>query len=286
MRTKLNLDGSNRRVAERLAMSGLPPGIPMEWLDAGNWRLPSGKALAEFALQAGFLPHHRMPPIAANDEIGANIQLTVRRIGAHADDAAALLDQIGGVGLHAQIEGLVAFALAGKKIEEIPLRHQRDIFAAGRQMRHVDRLQARVADLHGEPRDRRMRQFQEFVEQAEFGYHFQRRGMDRVAAEIAKKILMLFQHRHVDAGAGQQEAEHHSGRAPADDTALLFERRIGHVSCPSFRPVGRLLTLADLRQAISLKPYISCNIRRPVRFACTLIRASHFRRNRGAKTPG
>jgi hypothetical protein len=27
----------------------------MEWLDAGNWRLPSGKALAEFALQAGFL---------------------------------------------------------------------------------------------------------------------------------------------------------------------------------------------------------------------------------------
>jgi hypothetical protein len=55
MRTKLNLDGSNRRVAERLGMPGMPPGIPMEWLDAGNWRLPSGKALAEFALQAGFL---------------------------------------------------------------------------------------------------------------------------------------------------------------------------------------------------------------------------------------
>ena len=59
MRTKLNLEGSNRRVAERLGMSGMPmgipPGMPMEWLDAGNWRLPSGKALAEFALQAGFL---------------------------------------------------------------------------------------------------------------------------------------------------------------------------------------------------------------------------------------
>jgi len=27
----------------------------MEWMDAGSWRLPSGKALAEFALQAGFL---------------------------------------------------------------------------------------------------------------------------------------------------------------------------------------------------------------------------------------
>lgn len=54
MRTKLNLDGSNRRVAERLGMPSIP-GMPMEWLDAGNWRLPSGKALAEFALQAGFL---------------------------------------------------------------------------------------------------------------------------------------------------------------------------------------------------------------------------------------
>jgi hypothetical protein len=29
--------------------------MPVEWLDAGSWRLPSGKALAEFALQAGFL---------------------------------------------------------------------------------------------------------------------------------------------------------------------------------------------------------------------------------------
>lgn len=31
------------------------PSIPMEWMDPGCWRLPSGKALAEFALQAGFL---------------------------------------------------------------------------------------------------------------------------------------------------------------------------------------------------------------------------------------
>ncbi|MDP9171413.1 MAG: hypothetical protein M3N54_12405 [Acidobacteriota bacterium] len=29
--------------------------MPLEWLDAGSWRLPSGKALAEFALQSGFL---------------------------------------------------------------------------------------------------------------------------------------------------------------------------------------------------------------------------------------
>ena len=29
--------------------------LPMEWMDPMSWRLPSGQALAEFALQAGFL---------------------------------------------------------------------------------------------------------------------------------------------------------------------------------------------------------------------------------------
>jgi len=31
------------------------PQVPIEWLDGQSWRLPSGQALAEFALQAGFL---------------------------------------------------------------------------------------------------------------------------------------------------------------------------------------------------------------------------------------
>jgi hypothetical protein len=40
--------------------------LPMEWMDPLSWRLPSGQALAEFALQTGFLapllmrgPHSR-----------------------------------------------------------------------------------------------------------------------------------------------------------------------------------------------------------------------------------
>ncbi len=31
------------------------PHLPMEWMDPMSWRLPSGMALAEFALQTGFL---------------------------------------------------------------------------------------------------------------------------------------------------------------------------------------------------------------------------------------
>lgn len=52
MRRNQNLQGSNAPCAVgKLSI----PGMPVEWLDAGSWRLPSGKALAEFALQAGFL---------------------------------------------------------------------------------------------------------------------------------------------------------------------------------------------------------------------------------------
>jgi hypothetical protein len=61
MRSNQNPTGSaTRSVEERSAASRdltklSMPQMPVEWLDAGSWRLPSGKALAEFALQAGFL---------------------------------------------------------------------------------------------------------------------------------------------------------------------------------------------------------------------------------------
>jgi len=47
-----NLEGSiSVRSADKLPVSRMPK----EWLDAGSWRLPSGQALAEYALQSGFL---------------------------------------------------------------------------------------------------------------------------------------------------------------------------------------------------------------------------------------
>jgi hypothetical protein len=46
-----SLGSDERSMVAKLSM----PQMPVEWLDAGSWRLPSGKALAEFALQAGFL---------------------------------------------------------------------------------------------------------------------------------------------------------------------------------------------------------------------------------------
>jgi len=51
MRSNHNRSGASTRAVPGLRLSP----VPLEWLDAGSWRLPSGKALAEFALQAGFL---------------------------------------------------------------------------------------------------------------------------------------------------------------------------------------------------------------------------------------
>ena len=52
MRSNHNLqDATQRGAAHKLGATEMP----VEWLNTGSWRLPSGKALAEFALQAGFL---------------------------------------------------------------------------------------------------------------------------------------------------------------------------------------------------------------------------------------
>ena len=45
---------SRRGAGRRIPSPGLTH-LPMEWMDPMSWRLPSGKDLAEFALQSGFL---------------------------------------------------------------------------------------------------------------------------------------------------------------------------------------------------------------------------------------
>ena len=46
--------GRSTGIDRRLRSTRIPR-IPMEWMDPMSWRLPSGKDLAEFALQSGFL---------------------------------------------------------------------------------------------------------------------------------------------------------------------------------------------------------------------------------------
>ena len=68
--------GRGTGIDRRLRSTRIPR-IPMEWMDPMSWRLPSGKDLAEFALQAGFLApmmlerpnlkRRKLPPAAPAD---------------------------------------------------------------------------------------------------------------------------------------------------------------------------------------------------------------------------
>jgi hypothetical protein len=73
---KLQSTGRRGRAPMRI------PQIPMEWMDPMSWRLPSGKALAEFWLQSGFLaplmlgtPVTRRPRVPAVDPVIASVKV-------------------------------------------------------------------------------------------------------------------------------------------------------------------------------------------------------------------
>ena len=94
---------------------------------------------------------------------------------------------------------------------------------------------------------------EEIFEDAKLVHHFERRGMDGVAAEVAQEIGVFFQHDDVDAGAGEKKPEHHAGRAAAGDGASRGDLLGRHVcsylaAIPSFR-----------RKPESRAPNSSCN---------------------------
>ena len=91
-----------------------------------------------------------------------------------------------------------------------------------------------------------VRALEELVEQPELVHHLERRGVHGVAAEVAQEVAVLFEHRHVDPGAGKEEAGHHPGGAAAGDAACGGVRRChaarlaqtGESSCRSDRTLA------------------------------------------------
>ncbi len=171
-----------------------------------------------------------MPAVGADHQVGTDFRLADFGFRPHADDPAALLDEIGRLRLHHQMEAGVAPAAVGEKIEEIPLRHEGDEFAGAGQPGEFRHRDGDIADLADKALDLAMRQAQERLEQSQFLHQVQRRGMDGVAAEIAQEIRVFLQYDHIDAGAGQEVGQHHAGRPAADDATLRGECVCAHVS--------------------------------------------------------
>ena len=166
------------------------------------------------------IAHIRVAPVGADDEIGPDLERPVRRLGLKAEHTAILHEEVGDARAHLEVKARIAARLLGEEIEKVPLRHQSDEAAMRRQMREIGEGHALVADLTRERAHLLMRALEEIVENAELVHDLQRRGMDGVAAEIAQEVGVLLQHHDIDAGAGQQKAQHHAGRAATGDGAL------------------------------------------------------------------
>jgi hypothetical protein len=57
--------------------------------------------------------------------------------------------------------------------------------------------------------------------------------MNRIASKIAKEIGVFFQNENFDAGASEQKAKHHSGRAAADHATACFDLTHGKLYIPT-----------------------------------------------------
>jgi hypothetical protein len=117
---------------------------PSETRVAGKTRDPHPEHIDRRAdvldFEAGLVAHGRMTAIAADDETRAHIERAVRRYCSHADDAATLLNEIGDVRLHDEVEARIALASVREEIEEVPLRHQGDERSLRRQKGKVGEI--------------------------------------------------------------------------------------------------------------------------------------------------
>src|ERR1700730_17772119 len=117
------------------------------------------------------------------------------------------------------MERRVALAAIGEEVEEIPLRHQRDELAAGRQVGEIRESISPTAEICADAASFLVRQLEEHVEQTELAHHVDGRGMDGAAPERAQAVAMVLESDDVDTGAREQQAEHDPARSASYDTA-------------------------------------------------------------------
>ena len=167
-----------------------------------------------------------MPPISANNEIGAHVEMPARDLGLETDDPIAIPEEVLDLCPHLELEARVELGVIGEEIEEVPLRDKDDEAAARGEVGEIGEDDLVVADDSADLAHLGMRQLEERIEQAELVHDLQRRGMNGVTAEVAQEIGVLLEHEHIDAGAREQEAEHHPGRPASGDRAA--RRDLGH----------------------------------------------------------
>src|SRR5262245_55930301 len=100
-------------------------------------------------------------------------------------------------------------------------------------MREIGDGHALVADLAAKLLQILMWPLERVFEQAKLVHDFERRGVNGVAAKVTEEVRVLLEHYNVDAGTGEKEPEHHSGRAASYDAAALGDCLCRHAPLSS-----------------------------------------------------
>ena len=117
------------------------------------------------------------------------------------------------------MESWIAPPLLGEEVQKVPLRHKGHEAAPRWQVRHFAHEDVVAADTHADLTDLLVRTLEKLFEDAQFAHHFEGRGMEVVAAEVAEKVGVLLQDQNLHSRPRQQVTQHHPGWTAACDTA-------------------------------------------------------------------
>src|SRR5262249_44024652 len=115
--------------------------------------------------------------------------------------------------------GRVAPAALREEVQEVPLRHERDEAAAGREVGEVGDDNLLVADIPRQLPCLLVGAPEKLVPEAELAHQLQRQRVGRLPPALAQEIGVLLEDHHVHASPSEEQAQHHAGRPAASDTA-------------------------------------------------------------------
>src|SRR5205814_4701 len=119
-------------------------------------------------LETGASVSRRVSPVSTDDEVRAQFYFATWSFCAHANYSLILNQQIDDFGLHKQLECREPFGMTGEKVKKIPLRHERDEFAARRELREIGERYGLTIDDTAQFPYFLVRLLQELIEQPEF----------------------------------------------------------------------------------------------------------------------
>ena len=105
--------------------------------------------------------------------------------------------------LHFQGERRFGPGRLGEQVQQIPLRHHRDVRVRLIQPSKVDQGQLPAGHVDAQVVDPALRNLGKFIPQPEVTYQPQGAGMHCVATEVAKEVGVLLQQGDLDPGSGQ-----------------------------------------------------------------------------------